>query len=81
MADEKDASPVFTESFFQLIFCIYIQVIGGLIQEKDIGVTVYQLAEAYLRLLTTTSDTHLTLDMLGRQATFCQCGTYLILGK
>ena len=36
MADEKDTSAVFPESFFQLVFCIYIQMIGRLVQKKNI---------------------------------------------
>ena len=53
MADEKDTSTVFPESFFQLVFCIHIQMIGWLIQKQNVGITVYQFAETNLSLLTT----------------------------
>ena len=53
MADEKDTSAVFPENFFQLVFCIHIQMVGGLIQKQDIGITVHQFTETDLCLLTT----------------------------
>jgi len=53
MADEKDTSAIFPESFFQLIFCIHIQMVGWLIQKKNVGITIYQFAETDLGLLTT----------------------------
>ena len=56
MTDQKDAAFVFFESTFQSLFCIHIQMVGGLIQEQDIGVTVDQLAKPYLGLFSTAQD-------------------------
>ena len=81
MADEKDTSTVFPESFFQLVFCIHIQMIGWLIQKQNVGITVYQFTETNLSLLTTALDTDLTFDVFGCKAAFCQRGTDFILGK
>ena len=70
MADQKDTAPVFLKCTFQRILCIYIKVVGRLIQKQNICVSVYKLAQTYLRLLTTTLDTYLALDMFGSQSAF-----------
>ena len=79
MTDQKDAAFVFFESTFQSLFCIHIQMVGGLIQEQDIGVTVDQLAKPYLGLFSTAQDAYLAFDMLCGKSAFSQCGTDLIL--
>ena len=54
MADQKDTASVFLKCTFQRILCIYIKMVGRLIQKQDICVSVYKLAQTYLRLLATT---------------------------
>ena len=54
MADQKDTALVFLKCTFQRLLCIYIKVVGWLIQKQDICVSVYKLTQTYLRLLTTT---------------------------
>ena len=79
MTDQKDAAFVFFESTFQSLLCIHIQMVGGLIQEQDIGVTVDQLAKPYLGLFSTAQDAYLAFDVLCGKSAFSQCGTDLIL--
>ena len=80
MTDQKDASPVFLQSFLQRIFCINIQMVCRFIQQKKIRISVQKLAHAYLCLLATTQDPDLTFYVLCRQSTFCQCRADFILG-
>lgn len=80
MTDQKDASPVFLQSFLQRIFCINIQMVCRFIQQKKIRIPVQKLAQAYLCLLATTQDPDLTFYVLCRQSTFCQCRADFILG-
>ena len=53
MADGKRILHSIPESVFQLVFCIYVQMIGRLVQKKNVGVTVHQLAKTHFCLLTT----------------------------
>ena len=54
-------------------------MVGGLIQEQDIGITVDQLAKPYLGLFSTAQDAYLAFDVLCGKSAFSQCGTDLIL--
>ena len=50
-----------------------------LIQKKNIGISINQLAETDLGLLSAAQYPHLTLNMLRGKATFCKCRTNFIL--
>ena len=50
MADQKDAASVFQERTFQFFFCVYIQMIGGFVQQQDIGFRIQNLTQADLCL-------------------------------
>ncbi len=56
-------------------------MVGWLIQQKNIGFVVDELAKANLCLLAAAEYLHHAFDMLCGQATFCQSGTHLILRK
>ena len=51
MTDHEDAAAIIEKGPPQLILRIHVQMIGGLVQEKDICLFVNQLAQAHLGLL------------------------------
>ena len=51
MADEQDTSLVFLQRPLQLVFGVHIQVIGGLVQQQEVGFPVDELAQPDLGLL------------------------------
>ena len=79
MADQQNTSLIFLKSFFQFCFCVNIEVVGRLVQQQNIALTVQNFAETYFCLLAAAQYTHLTLDVFGGQTAFCQHGTDLVL--
>ena len=53
MADKQDTFLVLLQCPFQFVLGIHVQVVGGLVQEEEVGVAVDELAEADLGLLAT----------------------------
>ena len=51
MTDHEDAAAIIEKGPPQLLLRIHVQMIGGLVQEKDICLFVNQLAQAHLGLL------------------------------
>ena len=81
MTYKKQCSAIFLQRFFESILCIGVQMIGRLIQQKNVGLPVDDFAETHLRLLTSAQNTNLTFNMLCSKPAFCKCRTYFILVK
>lgn len=47
-----------------------VEVVGRLVQQQNIALTVQNLAETYFCLLAAAQYTHLTLDVFGGQTAF-----------
>ena len=81
MADHEDTSLVFHEGAFQLFFGVYVQVVGGLVEDQKVRGAAHQLAKADFGLFAAGEDFDLALDVLGGEAAFGQGGADFVLGK
>ena len=70
VANHKDAAFVCLKGTLEFCLGIYIQVVGWLVQKKDIGVFVNQFTETYLCLLATAEYFNKAFDVLGCETTF-----------
>lgn len=75
MTDEEDGAFIFLQGTLQFFFRLDVEVIGRLIEYKDVRFFVHQLAEADFRLLPAAQHLDLAFDVLGRQAAFRQGST------
>ena len=80
MTDKQYRALIFRKRTLQFFLGIHIQMIGRLIQKKQIGFPVYQFTQSDLCLLTTAQHFHFTFNVLCRQPAFCQRTADFILG-
>lgn len=81
MADHEDAALVFFKGALQLFFGVHIEVVGGLVEDQEVGGAAHQFAEADFGLLAAGEDPDFALDVLGCEAAFGEGRADFVLGE
>ena len=72
---------VFFKGALQLFFGVHIEVVGGLVEDQEVGGAAHQFAEADFGLLAAGEDPDFALDVLGCEAAFGEGRADFVLGE